>query len=311
MSILLSIIIPVYNSEKYLYKTIESILNQDLKDVEVICIDDGSTDGSLAILEKYKKTNEFIVIHQDNQGAPAARNYGLSLATGKYVLFFDSDDLMNDSSVSTVKKYLNKNNCDLLISDFCFFDGNYITKKIKHFNNRFHFSNIDKWFFAASLPPFPGNKIYKKEIVEKNGIFFAELKIGQDLNFYLKYLFFAKNIKYLNCETCMYRLSEGGISRSYDIRILDIINCFNDVESFGESKNLYYYNNELNIIFYSNLVYQLGKVKYVQDLTMKQEMTYLLNKEIIQRQKLIRSLSLYERMKIHKIDLLYKKTSNM
>lgn len=91
-----SVIIPVYNIEKFLSACLDSVCSQTLKDIEIICVDDGSTDSSLAILHRYKKQDErVIVLTQQNQGAGAARNYGLSIAKGEYLAFLDSDDFLN------------------------------------------------------------------------------------------------------------------------------------------------------------------------------------------------------------------------
>lgn len=91
-----SVIIPVYNVEKYLEECLDSIINQTLKEIEIICIDDGSTDSSLNVLENYKKKDKrIIVLQQQNLGAGAARNKGLDLARGKYLSFLDADDFLN------------------------------------------------------------------------------------------------------------------------------------------------------------------------------------------------------------------------
>ena len=89
----ISVIIPVYNSEKYLNECINSIINQSLKEIEIICINDGSYDNSLNILNYYKKIdNRIIIINQKNKGVNSARNSGLKIAKGEFILFFDSDD---------------------------------------------------------------------------------------------------------------------------------------------------------------------------------------------------------------------------
>ena len=89
----ISVIIPIYNVEKYLRQCLDSVVNQTIKDIEIICINDGSTDNSQAILNEYAKKDErFVVINQVNQGLSVARNNGLNSATGKYVAFIDSDD---------------------------------------------------------------------------------------------------------------------------------------------------------------------------------------------------------------------------
>lgn len=89
----ISIIIPVYNVEKYIEECLISVLNQTMKEIEIICINDGSTDNSLKILNNYKNKNENIrIVNQENSGLSNARNVGLSLAKGEYIFFLDSDD---------------------------------------------------------------------------------------------------------------------------------------------------------------------------------------------------------------------------
>lgn len=93
MEVKISVIIPVYNVEKYLRECLDSVVNQTFKDIEIICVDDGSTDKSLEILQEYKrKDDRFVILQQRHSGAGAARNYGLKLAEGKYIQFLDSDD---------------------------------------------------------------------------------------------------------------------------------------------------------------------------------------------------------------------------
>lgn len=88
-----SVIIPVYNAAEFLKDGLNSLLKQTLREIEIICVDDGSTDGSLVILKEFEKTDARIrVIHQENQGAGAARNNGMDVARGKYLAFLDADD---------------------------------------------------------------------------------------------------------------------------------------------------------------------------------------------------------------------------
>lgn len=92
----ISIIIPVYNAEKYLYDCLDSLINQTLKNTEIICIDDGSTDNSYEILCEYAaKDNRFIILQQENKGAGAARNKGMEIAKGEFLAFLDADDFLN------------------------------------------------------------------------------------------------------------------------------------------------------------------------------------------------------------------------
>ena len=104
-----SIVVPVYNVEKYLDRCIKSILNQKYQDMEIILINDGSTDNSLAICEKYREQDSrIIIINKANQGLSAARNDGVAAASGEYIMFIDSDDYIDDSLVSEAEKLCKK-----------------------------------------------------------------------------------------------------------------------------------------------------------------------------------------------------------
>lgn len=116
-----SIIVPVYNSEKYLDDCLKSIFNQTNQDYEIICINDGSTDKSLDILNKYK--DEIIIINQDNMGLSVARNNGVKKASGKYLLFVDSDDVIENKLLEKID-IVSKNNPDLIRFGIIEVDGN-------------------------------------------------------------------------------------------------------------------------------------------------------------------------------------------
>ena len=137
---LVSIIIPVYNTEKYIQETVESVLNQTYKNIEIIAVNDGSSDQSLQILESLKsKSSIKIIIHnQSNQGQTKSRNNGVELAKGKFLLFLDSDDRIDPTYIEKCVTLLNqKKSIDLVYTKTCFFDqkqgewnlGNYETKR--------------------------------------------------------------------------------------------------------------------------------------------------------------------------------------
>ena len=111
-----SVIIPIYNTEKYLKECLNSVINQSLVDIEIICINDGSTDNSIEILNEFKKQDGRIsVISQDNQGQAVARNKGLSLANGEYIYFMDSDDILDLTALEKVYSLSKENDLDLII----------------------------------------------------------------------------------------------------------------------------------------------------------------------------------------------------
>ena len=104
-----SVIIPVYNSEKYLKECLDSLVNQTFKDFEIICINDGSTDNSKKLLEEYANKDDRINVYsQENQGVGAARNYGMTLAKGKYINFLDSDDILSANALKSAYEFLEK-----------------------------------------------------------------------------------------------------------------------------------------------------------------------------------------------------------
>lgn len=119
----ISIIVPVYNAAAYLRKSLDSIVNQSYRDIEFIFVDDGSCDDSLAILKEYEATDKRVtVLHQENRGAGAARNYGMSVAGGKYLLFLDCDDIFDTSMVEKMHSRAETDNLDVLVCRADLFD---------------------------------------------------------------------------------------------------------------------------------------------------------------------------------------------
>ena len=113
---LISIIIPVYNSEKYLATALESAKNQTYQNIEIILVDDGSTDNSITILEKYALSdNRIKIISQTNQGISAARNAGIKMATGKYITFLDSDDFLSRDAIEKMVTAIENNYVDFVV----------------------------------------------------------------------------------------------------------------------------------------------------------------------------------------------------
>ena len=111
-----SIVIPVYNAENFIKDCLDSILSQTYKDFEVILINDGSTDSSEKIIEEYiKKDDRICLINQENQGAPKARNLGIKKSKGKYIMFFDADDILKQNSLEILVSSISSNNASLVI----------------------------------------------------------------------------------------------------------------------------------------------------------------------------------------------------
>lgn len=159
-----SIIIPVYNAEKYLSHCLDSLVNQTLKEIEIICINDGSKDNSLNILEEYQKKDLRIkIIDQKNQGVSAARNNGITQAKGEYIGFVDSDDWVDLDFYEKLYFAAKKFDSDISSGGFYREGKNLSSKKIKYDKEEFYTTKVDK-ITHAILPKYSyiWNKIYKR-----------------------------------------------------------------------------------------------------------------------------------------------------
>ena len=127
----ISVIVPVYNSEKYLKQCLDSIVGQTFKDIEIICVNDGSTDSSSQILAEYaSKDDRFVIINQENGGAGKARNTGLDASRGKYLSFLDSDDFFESTMLEKAYKKIEQDNSDFVVYN----SDQYITDKDDYIN---------------------------------------------------------------------------------------------------------------------------------------------------------------------------------
>ena len=180
-----SVIVPVYNVEKYLDRCLESILNQTLNDIEIICIEDCSTDNSKTILEKYKNYPNFkIILNSKNIGLSDSRNIGLAQATGEYISFIDSDDYIDKNFYETLYNCAVKNNADIACAGI-------VRENEKKKNLLFNYKQVEltkdikEKYLLAKSPKynFVWNKIYKKEMLISNNIKFISGMIYEDLCF--------------------------------------------------------------------------------------------------------------------------------
>lgn len=236
----ISIVVPVYNSEKYLEKCIESIMNQTLKDIELILINDGSTDNSRKICDYYKYIDKRIkVLHIKNNGVSNARNVGISYANGKYIMFADSDDYVHPKWCETLYKVAESKKDDFIVCGYKIinqritpFELKKVLADTKDKNLILHKSDF-YLLYRNGLLNSPCNKIFKTDILQKNKIRYKkDLSLGEDMIFNLDYLKYCNgNINIIN--ECLYYY----------------------VQSKEESLDYKYYSNLLEI--YSLLFYTL------------------------------------------------------
>lgn len=189
---MISVIVPVYNCERNLDRCVKSILAQSEKDLEVILVDDGSTDGSGSVCDKFAKENSNIkVIHQENGGVSKARNTGITQAKGKYIQFVDSDDYLEPEICKTMKEIMEKDDSYLVIAGFHhWYLGKDVIKclseKLTSPIEMKTFGSVFLEVYEQGFLNMPWNKLYKREKIKE---YFPEnLSLGEDLLFNLNYL---------------------------------------------------------------------------------------------------------------------------
>ena len=261
----LSIIVPVYNVEKYLPKCLESLIKQTLKDIEIICVNDGSMDNSLAILKEFaSKDSRVRIIDNQHQGVAKTRNTGIEQSTGEYIGFVDSDDYIDLDFFEKLYNSATKSNSDIAIASilkhknfFNIYNAKYtkeetaitIQDKIKLCEDKKHF------FFYA------WNKIYHSGFIKENNIKFSEGQIYEDVMFAIKALYYSNKIISVYGTKYHYIEHENSLTKYKDKtgeKEHDLIKAYSELQEFCNSKNieiperLNYYTKE-NFGFILNL----------------------------------------------------------
>ena len=237
----ISVIVPVYNAELYLEKCLRSLLLQTYTDLEIICINDGSTDNSGEILQRYKSMdNRIKVIEKENGGAASARNRGLEAATGDYISFVDADDWLNLTLYETFADSCRKKPVDVWIFNL----GICFKKNMKTLTkNSIKLEDWDGWesgesvltFDNCSNPFYSGmsvcNKIYSLEFLLENNLKFFEEIMFEDTLFNLQTLLIAKSLKINPDVFYWYNQSNiSSVSKDYDERIFDAFILIDEIK---------------------------------------------------------------------------------
>lgn len=237
----LSVVIPAYNSENYLPDTVQSLLSQDFKDFEVIIVNDGSTDGTQAVIDRYCEKYSFIKsITQENGGVSSARNRGLSECGGEYVLFLDADDWYTPSSLGAFVQKFQETDADIVMGRL----RNYTDKKPGPFHTvadelakETNISTFDRRLLWSVLV---SNKCYKRDFLLKNDITFPPYTFSEEAVFFLKAVYCKAKIAGTEGSCLCYRrhTEEEGESVSQracksSLRSLDC--CMSEVYSLAEA----------------------------------------------------------------------------
>lgn len=264
-----TVIIPVYNVEDYLDECINSVLNQSYKNYEIILVDDGSTDESGIICDRFEKDNpQIMVIHKKNGGLSSARNIGIQLAKGDYVVFLDSDDYWDDeNALEKVAMIIQKYDYDVLNFHY---KKNY--EKSGNMIDPFQKVNIkeyaqlslnEKKYYLVKKNQFIAsacNKIIKKAMFEEHYLFFDEGKTSEDINWCARLLVFSKNMGICNEDFYVYRQRNKSITHTVQLQnLIDLKNNLQSCLDFFTKSSLINYDqlacyNYLSYTFCTSLI---------------------------------------------------------
>ncbi|MCI8777542.1 MAG: glycosyltransferase [Bacilli bacterium] len=260
--ILVSVIVPVYNVQDYIEKCLDSLINQTLEQLEVIVIDDGSTDKTGLIVDEYqnKYKSKIKVIHKKNEGVSIARNVGLEKATGEYIGFLDSDDWVNYDMYEKLYKLAIKDNCDIVACDTL---AIYPDKKVlieSHINETSTTEDLMLNAYAVIW-----NKIYKREIIDR--IKFKEkMNFCEDVQFLYMVYPKIKKIGVIHETLHNYLQRVGSLTYTYNEKLYQLIDSLDDIVNYYKEQGFYQkYYAELEYSYvrylYATFIKRLAKTK--------------------------------------------------
>lgn len=237
----ISVIVPIYNTEKYLEECLDSIINQSYKNLEIILVDDGSKDGSSDICDKYaEKDTRIKVIHKKNEGVAKARNDGISAASGDYLAFVDSDDILNLSMFEKLINNAENNNADISICDFSSELSDYnnpscLSDNIKNMDSHMALKHlyIDKDFCFSTF----WGKLFPKEVFE--GITIPSFACAEDNYVLYKLYYRVKNVVFDKSQMYIRRVREGSATQTFNESSSEDFRAFSEQMYFwGKEKKM-------------------------------------------------------------------------
>ena len=219
----ISVVIPAYNVEKYIKKCLDSIIKQGFKNLEIIVVNNGSTDKTMDVLKKYKDKVRVIDLKEANLGK--ARNEGVKKSKGKYILFVDSDDYLESNALKKIYNFAVKNDLDLVNFDYNTIKNNKkeITKLYSH-----DITNIyddEKLLYEINYGPI---KLFKKSIIDKYNISFSVDKKYEDVMFVSEFLLYAKKVGKINEALYNYVVHSNSETTVRDKRVFDILDIMKE-----------------------------------------------------------------------------------
>ena len=286
-----SVIIPVYNTEKYLHRCLDSVTNQTLEDIEIIIVDDGSLDNSPTICEEYAiKYSNIVFIHQKNKGLSASRNVGMAVATGEYIGFVDSDDYISPYMYEKLYQSSKEFDCTTAICNYQnVMNGEIINSGKLDFptNRRVNHNEILKLMKTANernILWFVWKSIYKRTVLSDNGIYFLEGNIIEDTPFNMEALLCSDGAVFIDEPLYFYEQSGSSLMRAK--------HKHNYLEKL---ENLY--NEKMRIL----KKYNIDGYSDMYNYTMTHTLPLLFSNEINYKRKLSEKVLIYKKMRNSKM----------
>ncbi len=243
----ISVIVPVYNTEEFLEKCLNSIINQSFKEIEIVVINDGSTDDSESIINEFiKKDNRIKYFYEKNSGQAVARNYGISKSASEFIMFVDSDDYIENDMIEKLYDVVLKEKSDIVLCNILS-SRNEVTD--------YSFNNINEFIIKDCGPC---AKLIRKELITKNGLFFPDLRAYEDIAVVPSYYLFTDKIGIVNENLYNYYIREGSVMNQ--LVYSDKLECiFPSLENlnklFTKSGNVKKFYSELEWIYIRHLLH--------------------------------------------------------
>ena len=264
-----SVIVPIYNVEKYLEKCINSLLSQTLEDIQIILVNDGSKDNSGNIAKEYEKNNKdrVIYVEKENGGLSDARNYGLKYATGDFIAFLDSDDYIEKNAYEEMYNKAIEENADYVECDFIWEFPNKIRvdKQYPYKNKKemLSFVRVVAW-----------NKLIKRQLITDNNLEFPKGLRYEDVEFTYKLIPFINKFAYVDKPFIHYVQREGSIANVQNERTAEIFTVLDNVIEFYKKNNIYEeYRDELEYNYARYLLCSsLKRMCKIKDKTIREKL---------------------------------------
>ena len=271
-----SVIVPVYNTEKYLRRCLDSLVNQTLEELEIILVDDGSTDISNQIMKEYeeKYQGRVIVYPKENGGQATARNMGIKHSKGKYIGFVDSDDYVDTKMFEKMYKAAEQDQCDLVECHYHYlYEEGKRTKEYRTRGDIRQYKNQKDMFINPQVTPW--NKLYRREVLLYNGIDFPEGLIYEDAAFYIKTIPFIKKERYID-EHFVYYFLRGSstMNANKSRKVGNMIPVLENILEFYKNNHFYEdFQKELEYFCVKILLCSsLSRIGRIQDRKLAEEL---------------------------------------